>query len=374
MTTHISDSSFEADVLKANGPVLVDFWAEWCGPFMMIAPALEELAEQLKGRLTIAKVDQDQPAAKSARTSRQAKAQPKAAARSRRSRGAARNPATTQEPDVGAGFFDVGNYNLGPHAEGARTDILFGEYARAAGLAREDYLLCGKLWLWDYPRTGFADWMRESLDRIGVDSADCVVVGDHMAPVDIAQVVRDVQAEIEAGRFRYWGVNNWTIADLDLAFQVAEREGLAPPSFAQLKYGLVRRSMAEGSEYGRHLADGRLRLQASDIFEGGVVLGKTNPQRKIGADVGGIRERIAAAAPEVARIAAELGASPAQLGIAFCLANRVTANVLVGVSRMAQLEDNLGAFALLERVGAPRLRELTASLWLDREVAADGTW
>ena len=59
MTTHISDSSFEADVLKANGPVLVDFWAEWCGPCKMIAPALEELAEQLKGRLTIAKINID---------------------------------------------------------------------------------------------------------------------------------------------------------------------------------------------------------------------------------------------------------------------------------------------------------------------------
>ena len=59
MTTHISDSSFEADVLKANGPVLVDFWAEWCGPCKMLAPALEELAEQLKGRLTIAKINID---------------------------------------------------------------------------------------------------------------------------------------------------------------------------------------------------------------------------------------------------------------------------------------------------------------------------
>ncbi len=59
MTTHISDSSFEADVLKASGPVLVDFWAEWCGPCKMIAPALEELAEQLKGRLTIAKINID---------------------------------------------------------------------------------------------------------------------------------------------------------------------------------------------------------------------------------------------------------------------------------------------------------------------------
>ena len=146
------------------------------------------------------------------------------------------------------------------------------------------------------------------------------------------------------------------------------------PSFAQLKYGLVRRSMAEGECYAPLFASGELALQASDVFEGGLLVGNLQPQRKIGADMGGIREQIVAAWPEVRRLAEELDASPAQLGIAFCLANRVTANVLVGVSRMAQLEDNLGAFALLERVGAPRLRELTASLWLDREVAADGTW
>lgn len=276
--------------------------------------------------------------------------------------------------DAGAAFFDVGNYNMGPHAEGARTDILFGETVRAAGLRREDYIVCGKLWLWDYPNTSFSGWMEQSLERIGIDSADCIVVGDHMAPVDIRQIVRDVQAEIDAGRFRYWGINNWPYEEARLALDVAEAEGLTSPAFAQLKYGLARRSMAEGPFYGGLFADGHLTLQASDIFEGGILVGKTSPQRKIGADVGGIREAIVAAWPRVRDLAAQLDATPAQLGIAFCLANPATANVLFGVSSTAQFEDALGALSVLDRIGAERLRELTADLWLDRDVNADGTW
>ncbi|HMN22723.1 MAG TPA: thioredoxin TrxA [Ottowia sp.] len=56
---HVSDSSFEADVLKSDKPVLVDFWAEWCGPCKAIAPALDELAGTYDGKLTIAKVNVD---------------------------------------------------------------------------------------------------------------------------------------------------------------------------------------------------------------------------------------------------------------------------------------------------------------------------
>ncbi len=58
-TTHVSDASFESDVLKASGPVLVDFWAEWCGPCKMIAPALEEIAKDMNGKLTVAKINID---------------------------------------------------------------------------------------------------------------------------------------------------------------------------------------------------------------------------------------------------------------------------------------------------------------------------
>ena len=56
---HVSDASFEQDVLKASGPVLVDYWAEWCGPCKMIAPILEEVAKEYDGKLVIAKLDVD---------------------------------------------------------------------------------------------------------------------------------------------------------------------------------------------------------------------------------------------------------------------------------------------------------------------------
>ena len=56
---HVSDSSFEQDVLQAEGPVLVDFWAEWCGPCKMIAPVLEEISGDYAGKLTVAKMDVD---------------------------------------------------------------------------------------------------------------------------------------------------------------------------------------------------------------------------------------------------------------------------------------------------------------------------
>ncbi len=56
---HVSDTSFENDVLKAGKPVLVDFWAEWCGPCKSFAPVLDEVAKEYQDRLTIAKLDID---------------------------------------------------------------------------------------------------------------------------------------------------------------------------------------------------------------------------------------------------------------------------------------------------------------------------
>ena len=56
---HVSDATFDKDVLKSATPVLVDYWAEWCGPCKMIAPVLEDVAKSYAGRLTVAKLDID---------------------------------------------------------------------------------------------------------------------------------------------------------------------------------------------------------------------------------------------------------------------------------------------------------------------------
>jgi len=56
---HVTDATFEEQVLKAKGPVLVDYWAEWCGPCKMIAPVLDEIAGTYEGKVTIAKLNID---------------------------------------------------------------------------------------------------------------------------------------------------------------------------------------------------------------------------------------------------------------------------------------------------------------------------
>jgi thioredoxin 1 len=59
-TSKVSDASFDADVLKSSQPVVVDFWAQWCGPCKAIGPALEEISDELNGKVKIAKLNIDE--------------------------------------------------------------------------------------------------------------------------------------------------------------------------------------------------------------------------------------------------------------------------------------------------------------------------
>lgn len=272
----------------------------------------------------------------------------------------------------GARLFDVGSYNMGPHEEGSETDVLFGAIARDSGLDRAAWQLCWKLWLWTWPAEPLAVQLDRLEQRAGYDRAELAILGDFVGELDVERVVGEVGELLRDGRIGAWGVNNWSAQDIARADDAARAAGLPGPALAQLKYSVCRRSVAEGAPWRALLDERGIAIQASDVFEGGILAGGAAATRRIGMDTGGIREQIRSAAPALAQIARdEFDATPGQLALAFCLANPDVASVLFGVSRRAQLDDNLGALALAAEHG-PALRARVEDQWLDRGVVDPG--
>ncbi|MFI7118750.1 aldo/keto reductase [Amycolatopsis sp. NPDC049868] len=270
--------------------------------------------------------------------------------------------------DSGITLFDVGVYGF-PGATPVFTDVLFSAMVRAAGLRRDDYLLSAKLWLEGYPEHNLRDQLDNALFRAGVEHADLVVLGDlRRDDTDLHRLVLDLNELREAGLIRHWGVNNWSATTIRALHDFAAAENVPGPAIAQLKYSVARRSIPDGEPFGKIFGELGVTLQSSDIFEGGILLGKNSGARQVGRDPGDIRERIAASAPALAKIAAELDATPAQLCLAFTLTHPANTTTLFGATSTEQLKDNLGAVDLVERVGAERLRELVEPYWADRGV------
>ncbi len=267
--------------------------------------------------------------------------------------------------DAGIGLFDVGVYGL-PGAPPVFTDVLFSAMVRAAGLRREDYLLSAKLWLEGYPEHSLRAQLENAFFRAGVSHADLVILGDlRRDDTDLHALVTDLAALHSAGLIGQWGVNNWSAPAIRAVHDFAAADGVPGPAIAQLKYSVARRSIPDGAPFASVFGELGVSLQASDVFEGGVLLGKGG--RQVGRDPGDVRQRIADSAADLARVAESVGATPAQLCLAFTLTHPATTTTLFGATSVRQLEDNLAAVTLVERVGAADLRALVEPFWADRD-------
>ncbi|MFD5655826.1 aldo/keto reductase [Streptomyces sp. NPDC127039] len=269
--------------------------------------------------------------------------------------------------DAGVNLFDVGVYGL-PGAPPVFTDVLWGAIMRATGAPRDSYLASVKLWIEGFGTEGFAPQLKNAFLRTGLDHADLVILGDlRRDDVRLEDLVGDLAALTGAGLIRAWGVNNWSASNVHALRRIAAEQGVPGPQIAQLKYSLARRAIPDGAPFAKLFAEG-FAMQSSDVLEGGILAGRTSPDREIGRDPGSVRDAIVATVPGVTRLARELGTTPARLAVAFTLTHPANTTTLVGATRLEQVRQNLGALDLVRRVGAAELRSLVDPFWCDRGI------
>jgi len=267
----------------------------------------------------------------------------------------------------GVNLFDVGVYGFPGMQPPAITDVLFSAIIRGVGAPRESWLLSEKVWTDAYDN-GFAPQLERALFRVGTDHTDLVVLGDiHREDLTMRQIATAMQELVDKGLTRAWGVNNWSAGNIAELRRIASEEGLVGPAFAQLKYSVARRSIPDGEPFAKLFADGFV-FEASDCLEGGYLAGRTDLTREVGRDPGDVRKTLLENLPDYVATAEKLGTTPARLAIAFTLTHPANVMTLFGATKLSQLEDNLAAFELVERVGAAELRAAVDPFWADKGV------
>lgn len=282
----------------------------------------------------------------------------------------------------GVTLFDLGVYGRypqkfplsNPKLGRTWTDVVFSRAMQQAGVNRDRFMIAEKIWLWAYPRLSIEEQLDHALLRVGFDYSDFLMLGDIEDDLDLGQIVEEVAALIKKGKARHWGVNNWSARELRTVHDYAVAHGLPRPQIAQLKYNVSRRTKPESEYWLKLLDDTGIALQASDIFESGYFAGKLMVSRGVARDPGDIRPLIQESVPRFIEIARSIGATPAQLSIAFCMAHPAMATILFGATSLAQLDENLAARAVFEKYG-DRIRDLVAEFWFDKDrIDPESSW
>jgi len=258
--------------------------------------------------------------------------------------------------EQGVNFFD----NAEAYGGGVSEEVMG---AALKEFRREDLVISTKIfWGGEGPNDTGCSWKhlvegaRNSLRRMKLEYVDLLFCHRPDPTTPIEETVRAMDHLIKRGWAFYWGTSEWSAEQITAAYEAAERLHCIPPTMEQPQYNLFARSRVE-VEYAPLYERFGLGMTTWSPFASGILTGKYNEAIPAGsrlADVGWLRERLTpakkAAAREVSVVARELDCSTAQLAIAWCLKNPRVSTVILGARTPAQLEENLGAAAVRDRL------------------------
>lgn len=266
--------------------------------------------------------------------------------------------------DHGINFFD----NAEGYARG-QAEAVMGDVIADLRLPRDGYCVSSKVFFGSAPdpaptqrglsRKHVRDACHAALARLRVDYLDLYFCHRPDEQTPIAETVHAMDTLINQGKVLYWGTSQWSAAQIGEAIAVADANGWQRPSMEQPQYNLLDRSRVE-DELAALCAQG-LGTTVWSPLASGLLTGKYNEGIPAGsrldqAELGWLQQAQLGDAARVglarrfSALAASFGVAPAPLAIAWCLRNRHVSSVILGASRVSQLEQNLGALDLLEQV------------------------
>jgi len=279
--------------------------------------------------------------------------------------------------DAGVNFFD----NAEVYAQG-QSEVVMGQAFKALKWPRLQYVVSTKFF-WGLGGEGNNTVNRKdtlnrkylmqaidgSLARLQLDFVDLIYCHrpDPLTPIE--ETVRAMSDIIQQGKALYWGTSEWSAADIRAAWEIADKHHLHKPVVEQPQYNLFHRNRVE-QEYSRLYEDIGLGLSTWSPLASGLLTGKYRDGVPAGSrasieSMGWLRESLQdpaknAAVSELEQIAAELGGNVAQLAIAWANHNPRVSTVILGASKLAQLQDNLGALALTPKLTPELLARIDA--------------
>ncbi len=280
--------------------------------------------------------------------------------------------------DNGVNFFD----NAEVYAQG-RAEEVMGDVIGDLRLPRDGYCVSSKVFFGavDAPnplqrglsRKHVHDACHAALKRLRVDYLDLYYCHRPDPDTPVGETVQAMDTLIRQGKVLYWGTSEWSGAQIAEAVAFARANHLHAPTMEQPQYNLLHRLRVE-QEYAPLYADAGLGTTIWSPLASGLLTGKYNDG--IGADsrlatsslewlqaavLGDPAEDRLGKVRRFTALAAELGESPAQLAIAWCLRNPNVSSVILGASRVSQLQENLRALELLARVDEAAWKQVEAA-------------